>query len=62
LKWQQEKEWIHIRGKERSRRIENMEAEGNERMKHVTEMDANNEDDGVDTETRCMEFVYITNA
>lgn len=43
----------------RPRRIGNMKAECNERMKQATEMDAYNEDGGVDMETRCRGFVYI---
>lgn len=46
----------------RPRRRGNMKTECNEGMKQATEMDAYSEDGGVDTETRCMEFVYITNA
>lgn len=36
-----------------------MKAEGNERMKEATEMDAYNEDGGADTETRCFYYERI---
>jgi hypothetical protein len=56
------KEMDTHQGEIRLRRIRNMEAEGNERMQQATEMDSYSEDGVDDTETRCTEFVYITNA